>query len=231
MLAKTIKNGSIASIEDLIEEKHAPKISEDAIILHTKLAQALWRGEWKMGKMGLVQFAARISILFSAAKANDPYAEWFLLKTFKAITEACEKIDEIEKTANSYFEQFRGITVVLWEEVKPKCFPMHFSNKFSSIAAYKLVAKADYVIRQILTLDKYGVLLNQDKVTKRKVMNIVQEVFSIPMKWRNTSVSREDIALQNTKAVLARNYMGSLPDAVLNRKITLPIMPTTKGKK
>jgi hypothetical protein len=208
-----------------------PRAAVHRIMLHTDLAQSLWNSHWKKGRLGLIQITERISQLSRAQKADDPYAEMILLKMYKSMVYAGKTIKEMEKIAQSYFDNLRGMEPVLWKAEKPKYFPLYFGNRFLRMAAPLLIGNADYVIRQIFTLDDFGVLFNQDNLTIKKIMQTVQEVFSVPMKWNpEISVTREDIRLNNDRAKLARNNFGDLPVKILNKELTHPFMPRNKNK-
>jgi hypothetical protein len=201
------------------------------IMLHTDLAQSLWNSHWKKGRLGLIQITERISKLSRAQKADDPYAEMILLKMYKSMIDAGKTINEMEKIAQSYFDNLRGMEPVLWKAEKPKYFPLYFGNRFLRMAAPLLVGNADYVIRQIFTLDDFGVLFNQDSLTIKRVMQSVQNVLAVPMKWNpEISVTREDIRLNNDRAKLARDNFGDLPEKILNQELSHPFMPRSKNK-
>ena len=62
--------------------------SEIYLTLQTRHAQALVRGRNVPGKpliVGLVGFADRLRLIWTGAKQNDPYADWWLIKIEDAI--------------------------------------------------------------------------------------------------------------------------------------------------
>jgi hypothetical protein len=237
MLAEQVN--SLFEIDDVchtqnitVEKKiDKTKVAVHHIMLHTDLAQSLWNSYWKKGRLGLIQITERVSQLSRAQKADDPYAEMILLKMYKSMMDAGKAIKEMENIAQSYFDNLRGMEPVLWKAEKPKYFPLHFSNRFLRMAAPLLIGNADFVLRQIFTLDDFGVLFNQDNLTIKRIMKTVQEVFAVPMKWNpKINVTREDIRLNNERAKLARDSFGDLPDKILNQEITHPFMPRSKNK-
>jgi hypothetical protein len=61
-------------------------------------------------------------------------------------------------------------------------------------------------------------------------IKIMQDAFSIPMGWKRTHVTREDIRADNKKAKDARAvFDGDLPEAVLNKEIEFSFLPRVKN--
>ena len=212
-----------------IDKKSVIKVTErHTITIHTKFAQSLLNGSWQLGKMGLFQFAKCMSDLIKAKKADDPYAEWYLLQTYKAIVEANKTLTELEAKAQSYLQNLRGITVSLWQGANPVKLPLQFTNPFSFLTAHSVIANCDYVARQIMTLDELGIIYNKDVVSRRHIKALVQNVFSISRKWKKTDLTRQDIKDGNLKAQQAKEMFGDIPDSILNEEVTLSIMPKSK---
>ena len=53
--------------------------------IHTMDAQLLFSGYTDKNAVGLLQFAALMTTIWDAAEKDDPYADWYLLKTYDAI--------------------------------------------------------------------------------------------------------------------------------------------------
>ncbi len=88
--------------------KHLMGIVAD-ITLYTDIAHRFFKAGWSKGNIGLVQFCVMIAKMYAACRMDDPYADWYLMKTYKALTEAIDKINEIEKELTPYFTKTRGI--------------------------------------------------------------------------------------------------------------------------
>lgn len=59
--------------------------------------------------MGLLQFAKTMTVLWHAANQDDPYAEWYLLKTYQCLTQAKATLKAIEAQLLPYFNEARGM--------------------------------------------------------------------------------------------------------------------------
>lgn len=204
-------------------------INSHMIILHTSSALSLWQGDWKFGKMGMVQFAMSTTNLIEAIKNDDPYAELYFLKTYNEMIKAQQSISGMEKMAQALLSEIRGVIVSLWSNEKAVHHPMRFS-RFANYAARCLIADVDYVVRQMITLDNLGMIYNREKLSIIKIKEIVQQVFAIPLYWHKTGVTRKDVREKNDKAKAAAAVFDELPPAVLNEEIDFCFSPKKRGK-
>jgi integrating conjugative element protein (TIGR03761 family) len=196
---------------------HSDVLQMDAkILLHTRLAQSMFNYSWQHGKMGLLQFAKLTSTLWKAAHSDDPYADWILVKTYKALFHAQEKMKLLEEQLAVQLGQLRGITTMPILNASPIPYPLQFSTIFGFMGA-ALLADADYVLRQILTLKRLGIPVNEDMASINQVVKHLQDVFSIPRQWRHTGVTRKDMLEHNQKAQEAIVLFGEIPSSILNQ--------------
>ena len=186
----------------------------DATIqLHTRLAQSLFNYSWQHGKMGLIQFAKLTSTLLKAANQDDPYADWILIKTYQGLNDAHENIKNLEKKLTIQLEQIRGIAATPVLNAHPAIFPLKFSTNFAYMGAI-LLADADFVIRQMLTIKRLSVA--EEDINP--VIKTLQDVFAIPRQWQQTGITRKDLMEKNQKAQDTITLLGELPDSILNQK-------------
>lgn len=205
-------------------------LSMDAkILLHTRLAQSMFNYSWQHGKMGLLQFAKLTSTLWKAANQDDPYADWILLKTYQAIIEAQDKIKSLEIELHQQLAQIRGIETTPALNASPMSYPLQFSTIFGFMGA-TLLADTDYVIRQILTLKRLGILVQDDIGSINQVIKYLQDVFAVPRQWRHTGITRKDLLEKNQKAQDAIALLGDLPGSILRQKINFHSLPKYKSQ-
>jgi len=196
--------------------------------LHTIRARALFNGSWKHGKMGLLQFAKVMSILWKAARQDDPYAEWYLLKVYQALHEAREKLKGMEKQLEPLLNQIRGIEVSTSLSAHPATYPLKFATPFAYMGAY-LITEFDFVLRQVLTLEKIGIMAPQQDMSIKSMVQLIQTVFALSREWKQTGVKRQDIIDKTPAAEEARLRFGELPESVLNKKIDFAFLPKNTG--
>lgn len=217
--------------ETLIDQNKVirKKLSTDVTItLHTNIAQSLFKGSWRPGKMGLLQFSSAIIHIWNAARNDDPYADWYLLKTYQALCDARENLNVIEAQLTPYLNNLRGITIGSCSSVKPIQHPLQFSTPFGFMGAY-LIADFDYVLRQHLMLERLGIPLKED-ITIKRLVELVQKVFSVPRGWQQTGVTRKDVLESTLKAVHAKEKLGEIPPAILNKEIKFAFLPKSIRK-
>lgn len=205
--------------------KTTSRLSADIhIVLHTRIAQSLFNGSWKLGKMGLLQFARVVSALWDAARKDDPYAEWYLLKTYQALFDARKQIKAMEEVLATYFNTIRGVEVNTVISSNPINHPLTFATPFGFMGAY-LLADVDYVLRQLLTLERIGIPVDSESTSIKQVIKHIQAAFSEPRHWRRTGITRQDIEENNEKAKNVTEKFGKVPDSVLHKKIAFAFLP------
>jgi integrating conjugative element protein (TIGR03761 family) len=203
-------------------------VSHVALELHTKTAINLVHGHWKPGRLGLFQFVKVITQLWRAVKEDDVYAEWYLMQIYEAIEKTREEFKQYEEELKSKMGTMRGFQLDLFSNPDPFKIPLKFSIPFGFMAAY-LVENVDYLTRQTFTLNRLGVLINKN-TTSSALSGKVQKIFSIPMKWHYTGVTRKDIEEKNQKAQKAEQMLRDkiptkLFKALLNKEIKFRFLP------
>ncbi len=215
---------------DVIPDQKKPYLRTNVTIcLQTRLAQSLFSGVWKDGRMGLIQFYILTTSLWKAVKEDDPYAEWFLLKTYQALDEAKSEIKSIEMKLADKLNSVRGIVINESINANPVYKQLVFSNPFGYMGAY-LIADIDFVFRQLVTMRKIGISNQEYESLVDKLNGVIQDVFLISKKWHATGVTREDIRVNSQKSQKAKSLMGELPESVLNKKIKFEFLPNRMNK-
>ena len=155
---------------------------------------------------------------------EDPYAEWYLLKSYQALFDTREKLKVIETQLTSMLNSIRGIEIDSCISTKPVNYPLQFATPFGYMGAY-LVADVDYVLRQRLMLERIGIPMPNENMAIKKMVSYVQDVFAIPRKWRHTRVTRKDIEKNNENAQRAKEQLGEVPEIVLKQKVSFAFLP------
>lgn len=201
--------------------------ADNEFILHTNIAKSLFNGNWRHGTMGLLQFATLMSELWKASKADDPYAEQYLLKTYDALEEAKSKLKEQEAILQQQLNNLRGFRVDLYHNTSPFSYQLQFATPFPFLAAM-LIEHVDYVNRQLFTLNRFG-LIPEKEVSPSELMREIQAVFNVPKSWKHTGVTRKDILEGNQKSKIAQKLLGELSPTVLRKEIKFRFLAKPKG--
>lgn len=186
------------------------------LTLHTKLAQSLLEGNWSHGNLGLWQFALKVRELWKGHRADDPYADWYFMKLDEKIHTIREDIQALEHYCQQRLAQLRGFKIKVFENPQPIQLALKFAIPFSYMGA-SLLADLDYVTRQAYTLRHVGQLLEPKQLPMRIKMRL-RQLFSVPLGWK-IQVTRQDIRENNALAQEAKQKMGEIPTAILNREL------------
>ena len=87
------------------------------LTIQTWQAQQLVRGRNgtpdKPAILGLVGFADRLRMIWQAARNDDPYADWWLIKVHEALESASQLITTQQKELDARFDQMTAIEVTV----------------------------------------------------------------------------------------------------------------------
>ncbi len=162
----------------------------DKIILHTPLAIALFNGSWKnINRTGVRQYAHLISDVVEASKADDPYADWYLLKSYNEMNKAKYSFKDLENQYQAKLKALRGIELNLISN--PTAIPLIFRTSFAFMAAY-LLADLDYVLRLLMTLRKKGICLDAPVTFDLLTKQFRSFIYAVT-DWKQTGITRKDI--------------------------------------
>ena len=200
------------------------------LTLQTRQAQRLVKGRAtsaeKSAIVGLIGFANRVRTLWHGARADDPYADWWLLQVHDALDQAERALVSLEQSVTSRFEALGAIDVALPASIKPARIVLNFSNPYAFRAA-GLIGRFDALACKVLGARHVG-LLGRDEAEKtlhqggRRVRRALQS----PLGYRLIGVTRDDVGQGTTKAMQARDAMGEIPDEVLSGTRRAPHAPT-----
>lgn len=196
------------------------------ITLHTQIANSFFNASWKPGNIGLVQFSLQTAKIYKASQADDPYADWYLMKTYDAIVIAKERLNKIGKEIVACFA---GECEIKLQHAtnKPWLRELRIFSPFSYMGA-RLLTDFDQVLRQFIIMRHISKQIGND-ISVKKPISELEAAFSLPFAWRETKVTRVDIYADNQKALDAKTaYNTPLPNEVLDKKIEFSYLPNPK---
>ena len=197
------------------------------LTLHTRKAQELVRGrpgtEGRQPIIGLGLFADRLRLIWQAARDDDPYADWWLIKIHEAIAERETQFERLRQDLDEKLAQMGSIHITVPESVRPYRMPLRFASPYAYQAA-RLVATYDELSRRVLAACHVGAL---DRAGGGDVIRLgarrLRSLFLIPMDYRSLGIDRASV-LGGLEKPAARK-MGPLPDAVLRGERRAPLAP------
>lgn len=206
-----------------------PKIhltTEFSLSLHTNVGLLLFNGGWRYGKMGLVQFASRTTVLWRAYKADDPYAELYILKLYEAIEKTKEELKTYETNLETQMKGLRGFKFEIYKNPKPLEQTLQFATPYAYMGAM-LVEQVDYLYRQLYTLQRLG-MVPKDDISAKLLIRGIRNMFELTREWQYTGVTRKDILEKNENAQKAQALLGEIPAPILNNEIQFRFLPKLK---
>lgn len=213
-------------ITPLVEETDKQIVLLDAeheLTLHMNVARVFLNKNWRINCTGLIQFATFMTILWKAHFADDPYADWYLLKTYDALAKTQDNFVRYESILQQQLDDFRGLKISLYSHPMPLKKTLRFATSFSLMATI-LIEKFDYIARQLYTLKRIGVI-PKEKITMSDLMREIQVAFKVARKWKHTGVTRKDLQDNNQNALRARSLLGEVPSDILNKEVEFTFLP------
>ena len=199
------------------------------LTIQTIPAQQLIRGREgspdKPAIIGLIGFADRMRLIWQAARNDDPYADWWLIKVHEAIERNVDYVRHWQREMHNLLEQMTAMDITVAESSRPTRIPLQFANPYAYQAAL-LLSEYDALVRTVLTVHHVGLLESEGrngliKSCARKI----RALFLIPQSYRFLKIDRESVRQQTGRSHEARQIMGELPDAILGGERQAPLVP------
>ena len=199
------------------------------LTVQTRQAQRLIRGRNgsadKPAIIGLVGFADRLRVIWQAARSDDPYADWWLIKVHEAL-ERTRNLVKIEQAAlDDRLEQLAALEVAVAESLKPYRIALQFANPYAYRGA-QMIAEYDTFVRTLLTANHVGLLSGS---STEGLLNTcarrIRGAFAVPQGYQFLGIDRESLKQGTANASRARQIMGEVPDDVLSGAHHAPLTP------
>lgn len=200
------------------------------LTVQTNLAQKLFHGRAgtveKPAIVGLVGFANRLRVIWLAARRDDPYADWWLIKVHEAIQLAENTIRHEHATVTARLNETVAMEVNVAQSRKPYRVPLRFANPYAYRGA-RLIADVDKLICTAMTARHIGLFSaetceNIVKACARKIRG----TFVIPQQYRLMKIDRDTVRRGIGRASEARQIMGVVPEDILSGERLAPIVPS-----
>jgi len=199
------------------------------LTLETRQAQRMVKGRPgtvdKPAIMGLIGFANRLRVIWHGARADDPYADWWLVKVHDALDVADLAVQASLDAVQTQLAVIEAISTTPGASVRPVRTPLRFSNPYAYRGA-QLVAAYDRLVRAVLTAKHIGVMTRDDAA---RVLAFggrqLRRAFLSPLGYRLTGVTREDICQGTARYSKAQASMGEVPAEVLSGTLRAPHAP------
>jgi len=189
------------------------------LAIQTKQAQRLVHGRRHSndtpGIIGLVQFGNLMRRIWTAAAADDPYADWALLRVHEALDAGRTIIAALNAKVETLLHAHTGVSIQIAHSLQPIDVPLQFANPYGYMGAY-LIADFDTLVRGVLTARHVGLLARMDAERMlNTAASAVRSAFARATAWKYCAVTRSDMQQSTQRAARAQQMMGDLPHAIL----------------
>ena len=217
------------AIPKTIAEQPGGLRSETRMTIQTRQAQKIVVGR-RRGKdvqpiIGLLDFGRRMKLLWLSAQADDPYADWYMLKIEESINEAKTVIIEKKQWLDEVLNAMDGFDVGIAHSLEPIQVSIVFQNPYGYMGAY-LVSDYDALCCSVFTASHIGLI---DRKMANSIMNAagksIRRTFDMVAKWKFTGVTRKDIQVKNPSGIRAIETYGECPEPVLDKTKRANISP------
>ena len=218
--------------QNLVEQSRSPEKpgalrGEVWLTVQTNQAQQLIHGRSgipdKPAIIGLIGFADRLRVIWLAARRDDPYADWWLIKVHEAINANETFIRHQMVKLDKRLEQMTGMEVSVASSQRPYRIHLQFANPYAYRAA-QLLARYDQLVCTVLTARHIG-LLDGDATVQQTCARKLRALFMIPQSYRFLKLGRESVRKATGRSHEARQIMGELPDDILSGEHQAPLVP------
>ena len=165
--------------------------------------------------IGLVGFADRLRVIWNAARADDPYADWWLIKIDEALERARNRIKRERAALDDCIQQQSALEIRVAITKKPYRVALQFANPYAYWGAH-LIAEFDTTARTVLTAKHVGLM--NGALAERSLhvcAGVIRSLFAVPQGYRVLRIDRDSIKAGSDAAKEAAGVMGELPTAVL----------------
>ena len=199
------------------------------LTVQTHQAQQLIHGRNKTKDkpaiIGLVGFADRLRVIWQAARDDDPYADWWLIKIHAALEKNCQYISQCQEAVDKLLLQTQGLEVSVAVSQRPYRLQLQFANPYAYQGA-QLIAAFDNLVRTTLTCRHIG-QLNDDPATSSisNSASRVRATFSVIQGYRALGLDRKSLKQTGGNDPRLSRLMRNIPDDVLSGERRAPISP------
>ncbi len=200
------------------------------LTLETHQAQRLVRGRpgnaGRPAIVGLIGFAKLLRVIWHGARADDPYADWWLVKVHAALEAADAMLQGALDAMQRELAATDAIAVTPATSVKPTRTPLRFSNPYAFRGA-QLLADYDRLVRLLLTARYIGRLTASD--CERQLAHhgrVLRRAFLSPVGYQLTGITRADLLQGTARHTDAVARMGEVPPDIVSGEQRAPYAPT-----
>lgn len=208
--------------------------SETRMTIQTRQAQKLVVGRKSADHVepiiGLLDFGRRMKLIWLSAEADDPFADWFLVKIEQSLKESQALIQTKTDWLDARLREIQGFDIQVAHSLQPLQVPIYFQNPYGYMGAY-LISDYDALARSVFTARHIALI---DRAVAEQLLQItgkaIRRTFNLAAQWKFTGVTREDVLAQTSNALRASGLLGVCPEPILSKTQRAKISPLIREK-
>jgi len=203
--------------------------SEVSINLHSYAARNAFDGRRaennKPAIIGINRFAGAVKQIFHDARADDPWADWWLIRIDEAVELAKTKMHALRQEFIDHYPETPDINVNDAIALSPQSRALQFASPHAYRMAYVLV-DYDKLCCSVLTLAHIGLMTQSEKMRYMNIGGkIIKSALTSAVGFRHQGVTRNDLMANNPRAQKAKQLMGEVPQDIVDLKRRSPYAP------
>lgn len=212
-------------------------VDPSRVWVHTSQALRLVKGrrhtEEAHGIIGLVHFGQRVQFICDAVKANDPYADWWLVQISEKIADIKSELASHREQVERMMQSRDGIDVSVGRSSTPISTPLLYRDASPYVfAGSELITEFDWLVRAVEQCKRTALMVPTDAYRLIDACgHRIRSVFTFAAKWRNQSITRDDVRQDTQVAQRAKQAMPGLPKDVLDGIRRDPFAPVVGTKR
>lgn len=197
--------------------------SDASILLHTRQAMTIFDGrdktEDKPAIFGVPRFSGSINQIYKDAMADDPWADWWLVKVDDYIEQARKKLNGYREELKQLYPNSPAINISVAESVDPEPRPLNFPTPSYAYRMAYLVIDFDQFCCEVLSMRHTGLMI---RVKAERYLHLAGKALRVALQsasgYRRQGVTRNDVLANNPLAQKARLLMGEIPRDIFEMK-------------
>ena len=213
-----------------VEERPGVLRGGAMLTLQTRQAQRLVKGRGysadRPAIIGLIGFANLVRSVWHGARADDPYADWWMLKIHAALDQAEQELASMEQAIVGRLDGLGALEVASPASTKPARVSLNFSNPYAFRAA-RVIGMFDALVCKVLSARHVGLVAREEaEAMLHQGGRVVRRVLQSSVGYRFLDVTRRDLEQGTAKALQAVEAMGEVPEDVFTGSRRAPHAPT-----
>lgn len=219
-------NETIVGYRELTDEPGRLQ-GDVSLIVHTRHALTLARGrklnlpkgkEMK-GKNpripGLIDFGRQMRVICMAAEADDPLADWTLIRVEESMGRARVGIAERLERVMKVLSARPSVHVTLAQSEAPVKIRLAFGTPYTYQATY-ILEDFDRLCTAVLTATHVALLRKTDgSQLIESCASMIRGLLTLPFNWSARALTRTDVLQNNQRAIQAMRLLAEVPEDVM----------------